>query len=607
MAIADELIALLGFELTGEDAAKRYQNTLNRLEKSAERVGAAIGTTLKLGMVAAAGATALLGRSVINTTAQFETYQATLETIEGSAEKAKQSLSWIAEFAKTTPYDIAQVTGSFVKLKAYGIDPIADDALRILGDTGAAMGKTLDQSVEAFADAATGEFERLKEFGIKAKTEGDNVTFSWTKNGQELTKTVKKSSTEIRSFLLDTMGDRFAGAMDRQSRTWAGMISNLGDTWTGFQRKIGEAGFFDNVSGKLQALLTLLDRLDKEGKLDEWATSLSNSLSAVADVLWAVGSRIAENAAFIAENFDAIQGPVMVLGAAIAFLLVRAFPLISVLGFLALVTDDFLAYLQGGESIIGDFIAKIQELTGVSEGVAQALAGLGGVVLMALGTAFLVAPGTVIKTFGMLIVRGLLALAPMIASAAAGAFALLSNPIGWAIILGGAAAGLIWYFWDDLKAAWARGEALVSDLGNQMKNWFLSIDWTGLGVSIMTGIWDGMKSMGAAIQSWIASLIPDWAKGWFTGDGPPPAAGADVDKFGANFLANQEKVDASGAATVTDNRQDNRQFPQNNNIVVNQTVTQAAAAPGAAAQATGTAVQQSVAGQRSQIETEPTF
>ncbi|MDG4813775.1 hypothetical protein P8629_12270, partial [Hydrogenovibrio sp. 3SP14C1] len=85
-----------------------------------------------------------------------------LETIEGSQEKAKASLDWIAGFAKKTPYDLAQVTESFVKLKAYGIDPIADDALRILGDTGSAMGKSLDQAVEAFADAATGEFERLK-------------------------------------------------------------------------------------------------------------------------------------------------------------------------------------------------------------------------------------------------------------------------------------------------------------------------------------------------------------------------------------------------------------------------------------------------------------
>ncbi|MDG4869117.1 hypothetical protein P8631_14065, partial [Guyparkeria sp. 1SP6A2] len=87
----------------------------------------------------------------------------------------------------------------------------------------------------AFADAATGEFERLKEFGIKAKTQGDDVTFSWTKNGKEMTKTVKKSSNEIRAFLLETMGDRFAGAMDKQSRTWNGMMSNLGDVWSSFQ------------------------------------------------------------------------------------------------------------------------------------------------------------------------------------------------------------------------------------------------------------------------------------------------------------------------------------------------------------------------------------
>ena len=35
------------------------------------------------------------------------------------------------------------------------------------------MGKSLNQMIEAVADATTGEFERLKEFGIKARTHGE--------------------------------------------------------------------------------------------------------------------------------------------------------------------------------------------------------------------------------------------------------------------------------------------------------------------------------------------------------------------------------------------------------------------------------------------------
>ena len=59
------------------------------------------------------------------------------------------------------------------------------------------MGKNLMQFVEAIADAATGEFERLKEFGIKARTQGEQVSFTF----QGVTTTVGKNAAEIENYL----------------------------------------------------------------------------------------------------------------------------------------------------------------------------------------------------------------------------------------------------------------------------------------------------------------------------------------------------------------------------------------------------------------------
>ena len=610
MAIADELIALLGFKIDNEEAARRYEDRLNKLTKSLGDFAATAGRFAGVAAGAMATGFGLLGKSVITTSAQFETFQATLETIEGSSEKAKASLDWISEFGKTTPYEVSQVTAAFVKLKAYGIDPIANDVLRVLGDTAAAMGKTLDQAVEAFADASTGEFERLKEFGIKASTQGDQVTFSWTKNGQEMTKTVKKNATEIRQFLLETMGDRFAGAMDRQSKTFRGITSNLADSWTDFQRRIGDAGFFANITSKLQSLLDLVNRLDKEGRLDEWATSISNALSSTADVLWAIGTRIAQNVAFLAENWEHLQGPMTVVAGLFALLVAKAFPLMTIFLGLVLVVDDFLAYLQGGESVIGDFIKWIQDLTGVSEGVAQALAGLAGTVLAGLGAAFLVAPGVVLRTFGMLLVRGIAALAPLLLSAFGGLFALLSNPIGWAIILAGVAAALVAYFWDDLVAAWEGMPDRVKQLFAELAQAIVTFNWGGVGIAIMTAIWDGMKVIGSQIADWFKSLVPDWASGFF--DAPSGAGPGPRDQRGRllkNYQDNSARSDprAASESVLNDNRQDNRNYPMEVNTEIHQTITQATDAPGAAASATGSAVSKAVAGQRTQIEQEPAF
>lgn len=669
MAIADELIALLGYEIEGEELVRRYEQSLDRVNKrltkfaeTAGRVAGAATATLATGF-------GLLGRSVLQTSAEFETYQATLETIEGSADKAKQSLDWISEFGKKTPYEVSQVTEAFVALKAYGIDPIANEALRTLGDTASAMGKPLMQAVEAFADAATGEFERLKEFGIRAKQQGDEVTFSWTQNGQEMTETVKKNSNDIRAFLLETMGDRFAGAMDRQSRTWTGMMSNLSDTWTEFKQRIGDAGFFNVVQGQLAGLLDWLRRLDEDGTLDRWAQNLSDALTFVANIFSAIATRIGENIMFLAENWEHLQTPMMIIGTLFTFIIARAFPLITIFSFLALAIDDLLAYLQGGESIIGDFIQKLQDMTGVSEGVAQAIVGLGGTVLAALGTAFLFAPGKVIKIFGRLLFTGLAALAPLIMKGVAAAFALLSNPIGWAILLAGVAAGLVYYFWDELVAGWEWLSGKVGELatkfGDWLQNaswleimaavvapiptlfinalelifpgikdrvvelfqgiidWVMEIDWSDLGVSMANAIWDGLKSVGESIKAWFSSLIPNWAKDWFADEsepatstqhgqpaqGPKPKQIAEFEAYLKNIngnLANMSTESSSDAA-ITDARQDNRQFPFESNVSITQNIQQATDAPRAAAEATGRAVSQTTAGQRTQVETEPAF
>lgn len=612
MAIADELIALLGFELTGEGEARRYEATLKRLERTAERVGAAIGTGIKIATAAAAAGFALLGRSVINTNAQFEQYQATLETIEGSAEKARESLDWISNFGKTTPYDVAQVTEAFVKLKAYGIDPIANDALRILGDTSSAMGKDLNAAVEMFADASGMEFERLKEFGIRASQAGDEVTFTWTKNGEELTETMKKNATEVRAFLLETLGDRFAGAMDRQSRTFNGMMSNLGDSWTDFQRRIGDSGFFGKVTDQLEGLLATIARLDAEGKLDEWAAALGAALSAALDIFVAVATRIAENVTFIIENWESLQPVAIALAGAFAMLFAKAFPIVFVFGLIALAVDDFLAYLQGGESVIGNFIEWIKGIIPVSDEVATAIGGLAAAVGVGLVAAFTLKPFTVIgiavrlvaaisAAIAPILLAGLTGLSTTVAAGFTAAFALLSNPIGWAVILAGVAAALVAYFWDDLKAIWD------------------SLDFTWMGQAIGNGIMAGLRAMGDMIAGWFDSIIPQWLKDWRDGGGlagsmglPQPGQQSSAAELGSligsmagNYQGNTATQENADGAVV--NQTDSRVISQTNNVTVNQTVTQATNAASQAATATGNAVQGAVTQQRSQIETEPSF
>ncbi|TAA61873.1 tape measure protein [Shinella sp. JR1-6] len=386
MAAIEELYALLGWKLTGEDNLKRFQSNMKRVEQQLDAFVSRAGTfAVALGTVVGGGMAAF-GKSVIATSAQFEGFEAALTTIEGSAEKARTSMDWISDFAKKTPYEVAGLTDAFIKLRTYGIDPIADDTLRTLGDAASAMNKPLEQAVEALADATTFQFERLREFGITVEQKGKQVTFSYQKNGKQVQETVEKSGEAVRKWVLDNLGDRFNGAMIRQSKTWNGMMSNLGDSWEDFKLRTGRGGFFDTVKGHLGDLLDYIDKLDKDGTLDHWSKQLGLGLT------WAVEQGkhqiklLVKDFEFLrdwAKNnpdmFGYLIEAIKVLGAVI-------FPKT----FALLVLQDIFRWIQGRGSYIGDLAAELEKLTGIDAGTLGS--GLAGIAFAGAGLLFAVGP-----------------------------------------------------------------------------------------------------------------------------------------------------------------------------------------------------------------------
>ena len=196
---------------------------------------------------------------IIDVNAKFQSLKATLTTLTGSEAGGADAFKTISEFAKTTPFDLDQVVGGFIKLKALGLDPSAE-ALESYGNTASAMGKSLEQMVEAVADATTGEFERLKEFGIKAKSEGENVSFTF----QGITTTVRKNAEEIEGFLLSIGQNQFGGAMAEQMKTLAPSFSNLQDSVQRLQVAVGEAGLNDMIIAATQSMTAFIESVKPE-------------------------------------------------------------------------------------------------------------------------------------------------------------------------------------------------------------------------------------------------------------------------------------------------------------------------------------------------------
>lgn len=318
-------------------------NRLSKLtSKSLGDIGRAGGRIAKSLTVASIGAlTAAVGGlwKVLAVNRQFEKFATILETVEGSSEKAHQSLAWVEDFAVKTPYELADVTAAFVKLKTYGIDPQAG-ALRSSGDAAAAMGKSLEQAVEALADAMTGENERLKEFGIKAKKEGDRITYAWNQNGKQMTKVANaNSAAQIEAVITGIWNSRYEGAMDKLSKTYDGLWSNVLDLTAKFMKKIGDKGLFAALKNQLQGVLNLLDKWEKDGTLDKIATEISSALTdmvtlisnALRNVDWvATIQKIRSTATAIksvVNSLGGLKGIAIGLGVALA-----AGPIASIMG-----------------------------------------------------------------------------------------------------------------------------------------------------------------------------------------------------------------------------------------------------------------------------------
>lgn len=262
----------------------RFSKGLGLIGKSLRGVGTVAGRVTQkifslkaafLGLTATVGAGAV-AQGFLGVAMAFERYETVLKTITGSAKKAKDSMAWVSDFAATTPYELDGITNAFVRLMGGGFDPMLG-ILKNLGDAAAGMGKPLMQAVEMVLDAVTGSFERLKEFGVVANQQGDTVTFSWQENGKQMVKTAKKTQTAITKALTEVFS-RYKGAMDNLSKTFEGIWSNISDHFTIFQKTVMGSGLFEYLKSYLQIFLDQIEKLKEEGRLDEWAKKISDSV-----------------------------------------------------------------------------------------------------------------------------------------------------------------------------------------------------------------------------------------------------------------------------------------------------------------------------------------
>jgi hypothetical protein len=290
--------AVISFSVVGADGARRQ---IDGIGISMTDLSRAVTTSAtKLAAFAGVGLSmAELTHHVLGTQREFDKLNASLITATGSTAGAAQAFKSLQAFAATTPYSLAESTEAFIKMRNLGLDP-SERALRSYGNTSAAMGKSLSQMIEAVADAATGEFERLKEFGIKAKQNGDQVAFTF----QGVTRVIGNNAKDIEAYLQGLGNTNFAGSMEARAATLDGAISNLADTWDSTARTVAQNGIGEamqasvaGMTGALTDLNAILDAVagaaNREGKAVKEASGLHLALTTVFESVAVLGVNVA--------------------------------------------------------------------------------------------------------------------------------------------------------------------------------------------------------------------------------------------------------------------------------------------------------------------------
>lgn len=466
ISVVDRVTApMKGINRALRSPIKAVQDVASATRNLGGSMGGVIGPAAGIAGVLGGGGAAFGIGKLLEVGSQFEKFQNILEVVEGSSEKARASMGWVREFAKTTPYQLAEVTDAFVRLKAYGLDP-TNGLMKAAGDAASAMGKPLEQAVEAAADAVRGQNERLLEMGIVGEKVGDTMVYRWDKNGKAMVTHAQNNSAAIQKAIIGIWGSKFDGAMEKQSESFEGILSNIADSVTDFFKTVDDQGIFNAAKDELRGIQRLIAGWEADGTLKAVAVAISGALTGALAGLKSTLVAIDWKAAWagVQRFAGAVMAGVEAVGG------------------------------WGNALIILTVIMNAQTIVAVVELIAAV--GRLGIALISLGAKAVMGLVPMLVSFGA-------AMVPVIATTWAWTAALLANPVTW-IVLGvvaliaamvGLAAGIAWAVthWDEFTAKVGEvRDAIMGGFG-------AALDWAGEKLQAFVGwamgIWEDIKGI----------------------------------------------------------------------------------------------------------------
>ena len=225
-------------------------------------------------------------RSMLSTGDDFELLGKRMASLMGSVAAGEQATAWIKQFAKDTPLQVQDVTEAFALLKSYGLDPM-DGTLQAMVDKNEQLGGGMER-LQGIASALgqayakqklqTEEILQLVERGVPVWSMLEKVT---GKNAAQLADLASKGrlGRDVIAALVKEIGASAQGAAADSMGSLTGLVSNLSDTWSNFLDRVAQGGALQYAKDQLAGVADYIDQMDRDGRLDKLAQSLSDAFS----------------------------------------------------------------------------------------------------------------------------------------------------------------------------------------------------------------------------------------------------------------------------------------------------------------------------------------
>jgi phage-related minor tail protein len=306
MQINDELRVVVEAEVDKAiQKLKAFDNSMDKAEKGANslgaalenqfkgalsarsaitQLGAAVSSSIAVYALASKGVGALTGfvQSSVEAFSEYETVQTNLAVVLGDAERAGAAFEELKAMAAKTPFSVAGLTEAAIQLKQTGTGmQDMTRTLTMLGDAAGgsdekfrrlvanyaqvqSVGKTTAMDLRQFAQMGLPIYETLRKIGVQGEATGEQVAEAFR--------------------LMTSEGGVFFGGMAAGAETLAGKTSTLKDAWRSFQATFAETTGLGQAWKDILDLITdMLNGMTEAMNQESWEAFAGRIAAGAAD------------------------------------------------------------------------------------------------------------------------------------------------------------------------------------------------------------------------------------------------------------------------------------------------------------------------------------